>query len=699
MIFSNIVYVDPSITTGGDGTTPSTALKDLPSIDALVDDTMYLIRRTENSSYCNIRGSSENNTIKRIGLIGMPLSNTARYLALPEVVKSAWGSDSSQKAQIRVDAQNSYQFTTCYEFELYNVNFERSALDAGGYTGAINFTSAQNVSSEIGGPSDKDYYGSLNIENCRFAGVNEPIDSLDYVTQPSSSKATNYVNHSGHLSNATIINNVICYDYTDTSYMGMSFNAISLGTVHSRISIIGNMCYGTTSGNQSPDMMMGSGGGFIYGSGEANPRRLECHNNSFKIRKIGYTYPLAICFTRMFGFVNLSNLTYTEGNDFAEPTALNTASSLVSLVGGAAHMEGIVVTLPKLWNLCSSPAIKLRCDSNQQYKNEQIVKNLTVTFADAGAGLGDKVNDTYLNQWSQDYSAVYLDNFNIAENINIINTEGRAAFLAHIRNLTGTNIIKGSICASYIYGTIDSITSSRNQMVLLYSYSCLNVGTITCGEGEADNPVVWSPNYGDFNSSKIYIGTCNKQIAAIGPVWADNGYNREEQVGGFVCINNNGHIGRVSVYHKYCTCDTWSATRTGSSSNAVLKFQNSANNSRNAISIGMTPGVVRLSEGVTNGHYLVTAYIAYKDLTRIDDKFWIELFTAKESFDSRTSGVWMDDSSSWNNIESDVIMKKWICDISLDDSGPLDARIFFRGYGATSVLYLDPIFIVEQLGS
>ena len=43
----DIVYVDPSRGTGGDGTTPATALKALPATASdFQDNTCYLIRRT-----------------------------------------------------------------------------------------------------------------------------------------------------------------------------------------------------------------------------------------------------------------------------------------------------------------------------------------------------------------------------------------------------------------------------------------------------------------------------------------------------------------------------------------------------------------------------------------------------------------------------------------------------------------------------
>lgn len=76
MIYSNVdfnvVYVDPSIGTAGDGTTPAGALKALPANAAdFADNTCYLIRRTQ-ESYATIIPNGENSNISNLLLLGMP---------------------------------------------------------------------------------------------------------------------------------------------------------------------------------------------------------------------------------------------------------------------------------------------------------------------------------------------------------------------------------------------------------------------------------------------------------------------------------------------------------------------------------------------------------------------------------------------------------------------------------------------------
>ena len=76
MIYSNVdfnvVYVDPSIGTAGDGTTPAGALKALPANAAdFTDNTCYLIRRTPEESAVIIP-NGENTNITNLLLLGMP---------------------------------------------------------------------------------------------------------------------------------------------------------------------------------------------------------------------------------------------------------------------------------------------------------------------------------------------------------------------------------------------------------------------------------------------------------------------------------------------------------------------------------------------------------------------------------------------------------------------------------------------------
>ena len=105
MIYSNVdfnvVYVDPSIGTAGDGTTPAGALKALPANAAdFADNTCYLIRRTQ-ESYATIIPNGENTNITNLLLLGMPNPSDLMYDFVPEEAKSAWGTDEAEYANVK----------------------------------------------------------------------------------------------------------------------------------------------------------------------------------------------------------------------------------------------------------------------------------------------------------------------------------------------------------------------------------------------------------------------------------------------------------------------------------------------------------------------------------------------------------------------------------------------------------------------
>lgn len=98
----NVVYVDPSITTEGDGTTYDNALVSIPT--TLVDNTCYLIRRTPKEVYTQTTAAT-NTSITHIMFMGMPKETDEEYdLITDESVKTAWGSDDAEYANVMGNA-------------------------------------------------------------------------------------------------------------------------------------------------------------------------------------------------------------------------------------------------------------------------------------------------------------------------------------------------------------------------------------------------------------------------------------------------------------------------------------------------------------------------------------------------------------------------------------------------------------------
>lgn len=84
----NVLYVDPSIAIGGDGSTPALALKNLPATaDAFETDTCYIIRRTDETASVTIPNGT-NTEIYNLLLMGMPTPDDLMYDIVPEEAKA-----------------------------------------------------------------------------------------------------------------------------------------------------------------------------------------------------------------------------------------------------------------------------------------------------------------------------------------------------------------------------------------------------------------------------------------------------------------------------------------------------------------------------------------------------------------------------------------------------------------------------------
>ena len=171
MIYSNVdfnvVYVDPSIGTAGDGTTPAGALKALPANAAdFADNTCYLIRRTQ-ESYATIIPNGENTNITNLLLLGMPNPSDLMYDFVPEEAKSAWGTDEAEYANVKsVVADGRFQLPNLRVFQMHRIYLFRDGIDSNNYM--LYFC------------NDRDYKMCISFEHCKFGSKGIDVDNPEY---------------------------------------------------------------------------------------------------------------------------------------------------------------------------------------------------------------------------------------------------------------------------------------------------------------------------------------------------------------------------------------------------------------------------------------------------------------------------------------------------------------------------------------
>ncbi|MBQ3747438.1 MAG: hypothetical protein II863_08525 [Kiritimatiellae bacterium] len=177
----NVVYVDPTKTSSGDGTTPAKALNALPSTAAsFADNTCYIIRRTAETSAAVIPNGT-NSTVKNLLLLGMPNASDELYELMPSEAKSAWGGDSAEYANIQsTAASGSFAAPNANVFLLHRVYLFRDGINADQYILKFNYTSSPGI-------------GCFAFQHCKFGSRGVNVDKSTYTGALSSSRLKSYV--------------------------------------------------------------------------------------------------------------------------------------------------------------------------------------------------------------------------------------------------------------------------------------------------------------------------------------------------------------------------------------------------------------------------------------------------------------------------------------------------------------------------
>lgn len=119
----NVIYVDPSIATADDGSTPALALDNIPAPASLVTNTCYLIRRTDTANVCSFTtGTTPSNL--NVVMIGMPKTTDKIYASIPAEAKTAWDSDGEDFAQMY--STGKMTIPTINYFGLYRLRCSRA---------------------------------------------------------------------------------------------------------------------------------------------------------------------------------------------------------------------------------------------------------------------------------------------------------------------------------------------------------------------------------------------------------------------------------------------------------------------------------------------------------------------------------------------------------------------------------------------
>lgn len=713
MRYTNIKYVDPSIATGGDGAAPSTALKALPSLSSnLENDTMYLIRRTAETSFVSLPGG-RNNNITKIAFIGMPKPEDPLYNYVPALARTEWGSDQAEYAQLHVgsydDSENSGGTVYSYiatngivQFEMSRINFQKETVSVSGHNqySCFYFDGGSNP--------------LISFTNNRFCGLDEPLDTT-FANQPTSGKHTGYLYAQVVADVFTCSNNVICYQGTSDYDSGYSMYAFYVYRVNGTYNMCNNTIYACSSGDyKGNDGPYGQASVFYFESNQTYNTYRNINNHVYYILTNGKNWPGIFnqysnggCRDAIF-----KNFTVEAGREISTPTEIGIVSPIFRGPYGARFYEvdNINITVPKCWYTYTYDKGLIEIRGSRANTCYHSIKNITVNFAETD-GLGAKCDSNNSDKVDGDYYyrgfVVWLMALDNVENVTVNHLYGKGIYLQNSRvsNIT----CKGTFSAYHSTAKVNSITVPRDY------YACvLGCSSKTSFDNECfveidniildqttpteDKSVVYYYDAWSMYNGNVFIKNCPKLVYPLSPLQPTqtNENIRSKNISGCMTVLNNGEEGHLTVYHSYNLCDTWSAHRNGGNAKS-LKFSNNASNYLSALTLGRIPQDIFVRDLEAAGTYQIEVYVALINSPDWVNRFWFEFETDSDFINSATNGAWVDDTSVWSETGSGAVSKKFVGVIKASAACKLTSRIFFNYYSAEGCAYLDPTFVVTKL--
>ena len=737
----NVVYIDPSAETNGDGTTYSTAMNVFPS--SYTDKTVYLIRRTEETSKLSMPKSG-NAGLQYVMFLGMPRADQQFYALLDDAgVKEAWKDETAKYANLLMNS-SSYSQSDSTTNVVYYETSNRVFIALNCYFFRDN----------DGGTANYDYVnhmiyissGVTKFEGCKFGYTQYDLDNDDYlanntdIDQNTSKypqlKAKRYIYIKGNecIFNNCIVNTVdSCNDSSsqqapdNTDYSRWSirinstncyvskctFNKYSISErstynpyfssvcLYSRNTYIENCKLNVI--NPCLDLLtllIQNGAGkvkvhniIINAKGFQNydvktfSRAIDSNNNG--ILKIRYD-PLH---SHDSGFIQKINIDNIKA-DFSKGSVKLYNAPVLNIYGlphwdhgnPSSYIKNIDIKFAKengVYSDYGNIVYISSLDTNMDFKDTNSWPNGTLTLSE---------------KYSQNMGKSYLiDNINIEApycTADVLNLQGVAA-----KNVTlngGVYLKAATLEATKIY---NNIGSRRAIGIDANSY-------LRCHEYEVNT------------NNKDYLYTGNKQINLTygdpisiyvdrtNAILFDNTFNSTANSSARYCswicpnyIQNGQFYGRnESVFAK-----TWNVVRTGSTAQASVRFSNNGNTNSNWLVIGDEPYKGFVVKPTTIGAKKLTAYFALKniadnDIPTVSRDFVLDVRVPELDANGNVSYnhvysseyIMQEDNSTWSN-DSDLKTYKFELPIEIKDlSNDIEVAVSYRHYSALGVLYFDP---------
>ena len=723
MILSNtdfdVLYVDPSAASAGDGSTPAAALKALPaSASGIADGTCYLIRRTA-ASCETVLPQGANSSVTAFALIGMPKAADELYALMPDAAKTAWGADSADYARIKAvtnddpwgyEDQKTLSLPNCQVFFLHRIDLHREGQGA--------------VEAAISLPSDAQT-ASISIERCRFGLKGCELESSSCTSAPAYGAAMYLqIGKPQVLSIRHCVLNTVSDGgyYMESSSWGIQASGGVFATLED-IDVWGATApYGGDDGmgmgSSDPALKLGSYNSYdsSYSSsfGSINANRIRVHY----LKNGSNGYLPAAMYLYSGEFTSLRNVSVgmesrTLGS--GTPSIVTPGGILVDSEGAPEFIySNIAASLPEVWKVGSYCGIVRLCGTGASRLPgcAKEIGGITVTLGTTG-GVDTQNSGNYYDSYKEGDSSRWAEcaalqlaisgsdgMFSggghepvIARNITVTHPRGIALYASNCYVKTCT--LQGMLRAYSATCDITSVASWYPGYAVGAAYgSTVRIGSLTLGRGnisgtDSDPAVLGSPQE---SQSFIYVGSSNSQLMGDTRSTStsyDNCYA--------VACGSEQDEGHYTMRTINAMGNTWGVARSGGSVPASLKLSNNTAEGTGFLSLGRQPfggfkvavasaGIKTLrlhvaAKGLSETAQLARRVVVQATVPRSDGSEGMAFSSA--------SGRWTEDASTWIG-ESGLTPFLLEMPLEVPAACTVDVKIHFRWYSSSGYLYIDP---------
>ena len=674
----NVVYVDPSRGTDGDGTTPAKARKALPATAAdFQNNTCYLIRRTAESSACVVPNGTNNN-ITNLLIMGMPMASDTLWELVPGEARTAWGTDSAQYANVQSTvASGSFQLPYVQHFLLHRVYLFRDAINADNYI--LKFYNSS------------DYVGCYSFEHCKFGSKGVNLDASSYAGDLAASRCKSYV----YVYYARMVNIADCT--INHAVTGNSQNADGIFVYFADVLNVHDVrvfsAAWTDYGQYYPLHLSGT-----------SSKGIECNisNLTQTVRRNGSASHVPLLLYVQ-GYVSMvvRNVRVVTGNPLSATKPSSYIVDYPMIYFGSSYemnLDGVDVSLTECWNTKAAVLSMSRCYASSYVPGvAKPIRNVKVVMADAD-GIGSPITYANAQQTGDSYATVVFDfsssdgqiyaKVPCVDGLVVKSYRGKALYANNVR-LTDAEI-EGSVFMQYSVADIKSVKTWFPGRALHAVYGThIRVRKLTCNTENPTYPYNEDPavhsTYNDNGS--VFVDESNTSLY---PMTAQS--SKANHIYQGIGCNNEGADGHFAYRTANCLCDTWSVHRQGGGASALKLYNNVCTNAETMV-LGRRPFNGMQLLPTTTGRHVLKAYVAFKGYAKPAEmyrQFFLSVQVGERTYYSTLHGRWTDDTASvWVN---DADLTKMVLELPIDipEVKPVDVRVYFSWYASGGFVYLDP---------